>query len=354
MVTTVLSAIFVLGILVFIHELGHFLAAKRSGIRVDRFSLGFPPTLIKKKYGTTEYCIGLILLGGYVKMAGENPDEEVTGSPDEFMSKSILTRTFVILAGPVMNFLLAWLVLAGIFFVNGEAVFDTKRTVIGAVSPGTPAETAGLMAGDVIISLNGTPIGPYTQLSELVSKIVEQPLTVVWLHNGQQMSATVTTISEKSYDDKGKKVDRGILGVWQRVEYRNLGIFESTWKGLSETADIVGKMVLFVRDLVTLQVSPRLIGGPVFIAQIAGQTAAMGFSALMYLLAFLSVNLAVINVLPIPVMDGGHLVFLAIEKIKGTPLTINQRVTALKIGFVFLILVIVMVTYNDIMRFISG
>lgn len=351
---TALAAIFVLGILVFFHELGHFLVAKKVGIRVDKFSLGFPPTIIGRKYGTTEYCLGAIPLGGYVKMAGENPDEDSTGAPDEFMSKSMTARAAVVLAGPVMNFVLAWLVLWGIFYFNGEATVDPKKAIIGEVSPGTPAEKAGLEPGDVVTSLNGAAIGPFADLSRITAQTVEQPLTIIWLRGGQEMTATVTTISEETLDDTGKKITKGILGVRPHVEYKQWSLLGAAGRGLTESVDFVRKMVLFVRDLISFKISPKLIGGPVFIVQVAGQTAEMGWSALLYFMAFLSVNLTVINLLPIPVLDGGHVVFLIVEKIKGSPMTIGQRTAALKIGLVFLLLVIVMVTYNDIMRFITG
>lgn len=351
---TALAAIFVLGILVFFHELGHFLVAKKVGIRVDKFSLGFPPTIISRKYGETEYCLSAIPLGGYVKMAGENPDEDSTGAPDEFMSKSMTARAAVVLAGPVMNFVLAWLVLWGLFYFNGEATVDPSRAVIGEVSPGTPAEQAGLQPGDIITSLNGAVIGPFADLSRITAQTVEQPLTIVWFRGGQEMTATVTTISEETLDDTGKKITKGILGVRPQVEYKQWSLLGAAGRALTEAVDFVRKMVLFVRDLISFKISPKLIGGPVFIVQVAGQTAEMGWSALLYFMAFLSVNLTVINLLPIPILDGGHLVFLAIEKIKGSPMSINQRTVALKIGLVFLLLVIVMVTYNDIMRFITG
>ncbi|NMC42830.1 MAG: RIP metalloprotease RseP, partial [candidate division Zixibacteria bacterium] len=158
----------------------------------------------------------------------------------------------------------------------------------------------------------------------------------------------------ETLDDTGKKITKGILGVRPEVEYKQWSLLGAAGRGLTESVDFVRKMVLFVRDLISFKISPKLIGGPVFIVQVAGQTAEMGWSALLYFMAFLSVNLTVINLLPIPILDGGHILFLIVEKIKGSPMTIGQRTAALKIGLVFLLLVIVMVTYNDIMRFITG
>jgi len=351
---TVLSAIFVLGALIFFHELGHFLMAKWAGIQVDRFSLGFPPSILSKRFGETEYCIGLIPLGGYVKMAGENPDETATGAPHEFMSKPVRVRAMVILAGPVMNLLLAWLILWGWFLVNGQVVIDPRRAIIGSVVSGSPAEAAGLQAGDVVTSIDNIAIGPYSDLSRVVSKAVGKPIPLVWERNGQTMSATVTTKVEDSYTDRGEKIKIGVLGVYSKVEHQPVGFFEGAGLGMVETLGIVKKIGVFLWELITLRVSAKMIGGPVFITQAVGQMAQIGFSALLFFMAFLSVNLGIVNIIPIPVLDGGHLLFLAIEKIKGSPLTINQRMIAQQVGMVFLLLVIVMVTYNDIVRFISG
>jgi regulator of sigma E protease len=352
--TTILSTVFVLGVLIFIHELGHFLVAKWSGIRVDRFSLGFPPSIVKKRFGETEYCIGVIPLGGYVKMAGENPDDEATGANYEFMSKPVRIRTAVVAAGPFMNFVLAWLILWGLFFIQGEAITDPNHAVIGIVAPDSPASQAGLMRGDIITAINGTPVSSFADMSVLISKEVEKPITLNWQRDDMEMTAMVTTTFEEKYDEKGEKVLEGRIGVGQKGEYRRMGFFTAAYEGFSEMLFFGKKIAEFVWDLVRLKISAKMIGGPVFIAQMAGQQAKLGFSALLVFMAFLSVNLAILNILPIPALDGGHLIFLLIEKIKGSPLTVNQRMIAQHVGLVFLIILIVMVTYNDIARFISG
>jgi regulator of sigma E protease len=352
--TTLLSTVFVLGVLIFIHELGHFLVAKWSGIRVDRFSLGFPPSIVKRKVGETEYCIGAVPLGGYVKMAGENPDEEATGAPYEFMSKPVRIRTAVVAAGPFMNFVLAWLIMWGIFFFQGVAETDPDHAVIGVVSPDGPAHAAGLMEGDIITAINGTPVSSFADMAVLISNEVEKPIAINWQRNDQEMSATITTIADETYNAQGEKIAVGRIGVGEMGEYRPLGFVSAAVEGFSETIFFVKMIGKFVWDLVSLKISAKMIGGPVFIAQMAGQRAQLGFSALLVFMAFLSVNLAILNILPIPALDGGHLIFLLIEKLKGSPLTVTQRMIAQQIGLVFLIIVIVMVTYNDIVRFVAG
>ena len=351
---TALATIFVLGVLIFFHELGHFIIAKKSGIRVEKFSLGFPPSIISKKIGETEYCIGLIPLGGYVRMSGENPDDKTTGAPYEFMSKSVRTRAAVISAGPLANFILAWLILWGLYFVQGETITDPDHAVIGIVAEDSPAQGAGLLPGDIITAINGTKVAGFGDMAQLISAEVEKPITVEWDRDGQAMSAVITTQADHIYDNKGQKVAIGKIGIGQHGEERPLGIFAAAGRRFSRTLDY-GKLIFkLIWDLISFQVSPKAIGGPVFIAQMAGQTAQLGFSTLLFFMALLSVNLAILNVLPIPILDGGHLLFLLIEKIKGSPLSINQRMIAQQVGLVFLFLVIVLVTYNDIMRFITG
>lgn len=354
MIVTILSTIFVLGVLIFFHELGHFIAAKRAGIKVEKFSLGFPPAILKKTVGETEYSIGLVPLGGFVKMAGELPGEESTGAPYEFMSKSVGTRAIVVAAGPVMNFIIAFFILWGIYFINGEEVVDTDQAVIGYVAPESPAEKAGILADDLIIRINESEIESFEAMSVMISKLVEEPIQVTWMRDGVEMSAGLTTYSEEVYNEDGEKVPIGLMGVGQKTTFVELGFFQAAGRGLSKTKEFVYLVYKFVADLVTAQISPKMIGGPVFIAQMAGETARMGFSTLLAFMALLSVNLGVLNILPIPVLDGGHLVFLLVEKFKGKPMTLNQRAIIQQIGLVFLLVLIIMVTYNDIARVITG
>lgn len=352
--TTVFSAIFVLGVLIFFHELGHFLMAKKAGIRVDKFSLGFPPTILKKKFGETEYCLGIVPLGGYVKMAGETPGEEVTGAPDEFMSKSVGARALVVFAGPFMNFLIAWLILWGVYWVQGEEVVDTERAVIGVISPDSPAAGAGLQEGDIVTAIDGQTVTDFGSMANLIKDKIQVPLTLEWKRGDETFTATVTTSTAEYINEDGVKDTAGIIGVGQHVSTVELGFIASMSRGMSKTIEFGSMVFKFLKDLLSMQVSPKLIGGPLFIMQMAGQTAEHGFGTLLAFMALLSVNLGILNVLPIPVLDGGHLVFLLVEKIKGSPVSVNARIIAQQVGLVFLLVTIVMVTYNDIVRWFTG
>ena len=351
---TIVSFIFVLGVLIFIHELGHFLVAKKVGIRVERFSLGFPPNIFAKRYGETQYCIGMIPLGGYVKMAGENPDEESSGAKDEFMSKSILQRAAVVLAGPFMNYVLAVAIMIGIYLVVGEVQTDPDRSLVGVVSEEGPAEKAGIVDGDEIIAIDGVPVGGFATMRDKINSVVEGPLEVTWLHEGDTLTAEViTAVGEVPNLDGG--IDTvGIIGIEERaIGYRKFGLAEAVSRGFRDTHTIVYVTAKFVKQLVFGEVSTKMLGGPLFIAHQSGKVAERGFIYLMQFMALLSVNLAVLNVLPIPVLDGGHLVFLGIEAVKRSPLSMKARLMAQQVGMVVLLALIVFVTYNDILRFMG-
>lgn len=349
---TALAFIFVLGILVFIHELGHFLVAKKVGIRVDKFSLGFPPNIFSKKFGETTYCIGLIPLGGYVKMAGENPDEQSTGATDEFMSKTVGQRVAVIAAGPVMNYVLSIVLLVGIFWLGGRPIFEPGKIVVGQLSDDGPAENVGLKTGDQIIALDDNPVAEFDSLRLYVRDKKAVPVKVTWLRGADTMSATLVTKIDKQPNAEGGTDSVGIIGVTQRpIQYEYFGFLESVSRGVTTAHVIVAETFSFVGKLLSGKVSPSMIGGPVFIAQQSGREARQGWRSLFFFMAILSVNLAVLNILPIPVLDGGHLVFLLAEKIKGSPLSMKARGIAQQVGMVLLLLLIVMVTYNDILRF---
>jgi regulator of sigma E protease len=350
---TLLATLFVLGILVFFHELGHFLVAKKSGIRVERFSLGFPPKLIGKKIGDTEYCISWIPLGGYVKMAGEDPDEkELKGEPWEFMSKPVRTRALVIFAGPAMNFILAILIFWGIIFFTNKQIIPKDTNQIGLVEPGDPADKAGIKPGDRIISINGIEVSTFKEMAEIIYEQVEKPIEVKWRRDGDEYTAIITTFKDSILDEKGEAKYVGKIGVGPRYTIVK-GFFRSLLEGIRTSIIILMESIKFIIGLITGTASVKLLGGPVRIAQIAGETAKAGIVYLLSFMALLSVNLSFLNVLPIPVLDGGHLLFLTIEKIKGRPLTIKQRAALQQVGLAFLILLIIFVTYNDFLRLIK-
>ncbi len=351
---TLLATLFVLGILIFFHELGHFLVAKKSGIRVERFSLGFPPKLIGKKIGDTEYCISWIPLGGYVKMAGEEPDEkELKGEPWEFMSKPIHTRAMVVFAGPAMNFILAILIFWGIIFFAGKQEVHEDTNQISLVEPGGPADKAGIKPGDQIISINGIEVSTFAEMRQIIQGYVEKPIEVKWKRDGEEHTATLTTFKDRVLDEKGEFKYIGKIGIGPSYTTIKVGFFRSFLEGIGFAIFILVESIKFIIGLITGTASIKLLGGPVLIAQVAGETAKTGIANLLSFMALLSVNLSFINVLPIPVLDGGHLLFLGIEKIKGRPLTIKQRAAMQQVGFAFLILLIIFVTYNDFLRLIK-
>lgn len=348
---TAVAFIFVLGVLIFIHELGHFLIAKKVGIRVDKFSLGFPPNILSKKVGETTYCIGLIPLGGYVKMAGENPDEELTGDEGEFMSKTVSQRAAVVFAGPFMNYILAIVLLMVLFFFKGHPVSDPDRVLVGTVTEGGPAEAAGLLPDDQIIAVDGEAVSDMETLRKFISVKVSEPLMLTWIHQGDTISKEIATEPSEVMQMDGSTDTVGIIGFYEKNWIADrYNIAAAVKQGFSTTHYWVYETGKVVVSLVTGKFSMKMIGGPVFIAKASGEAARKGIYYLFSLMALLSINLAVLNVLPIPILDGGHLVFLICEKIKGSPLSIKTRAIAQQVGLLLLLLVIVMVTYNDILR----
>ncbi len=355
MLLTIASFIFVLGILIFIHELGHFLVAKRVGIRVEKFSLGFPPNIFSRKVGDTEYCIGAIPLGGYVKMIGENPEEKTTGAADEFSSKTVGQRAAVILAGPFMNYLLAIVILIGVIFFSGKAIKDFTKITVGEVTQDSPAFKAGLQPDDVIIAFGDEPVTHFDSLRTRINAVVADTVQLTWVHGSDTVHKLIVTEATEIPNIDGEMDTVGIIGFSHKItHYESYGVMESIGQGFIYAHVIVWETVKFLKKAISGQVSAKMIGGPVFIAQQSGKEARKGAASLFFFMALLSVNLAVLNILPIPILDGGHLVFLALEKIKGSPLSLKARGIAQQVGLLLLLATILMVTYNDIMRLFTG
>jgi len=354
--TTILAFIFVLGLLVFVHELGHFIAAKKSGIRVERFSLGFPPKLIGKKIGETEYCIGIVPLGGYVKMVGENEVEEnYIPQPGDFMAAPLWKRFLVITAGPFMNFITAILLFFIVYWVTGLPVQKTGSTEIGVVTPGGPADKAGITVGSQITSIEGVEFADFDDMAAFIKERPNIELQVQWLdESGQIKSAALTTMEFGAVDSAGAEKLEGRIGVGPVFTYTPIGPWQAFKDGISATIFLTRQMFNIIWQLLTQQISIKALGGPLMIADQAGKAARQGFAALLGLAAFLSLNLAILNILPIPVLDGGHLVFLTIEALKRKPVSIKGRLIAQQVGMGLLILLMVVVTYNDIVRLVTG
>ena len=352
---TFFSFIFVLGLLIFVHELGHFLVAKKLGIKVERFSLGFPPNIISRQVGETIYSIGLIPLGGYVKMAGEHPDEESTGAPDEFMTRPVSHRAAVLVAGPIMNYLLAIVIMTCIYLFAGIPYSDPDRIIVGEVSAEGPAAGAGLLSDDQIIAINGQPVRAFESMRTVVNSFVEAPVGVTWVRNQDTLSASIVTRPAEVMNSEGAVDTVGEIGISEKVAgYRKYSLGPAIANGFTKTHVILWETLVFLKRLVTGKVSTKLIGGPVFIAQQSGEYARRGPSWLFFFVALLSVNLAVLNIQPvIPVLDGGQLLFLMIEKMRGRPLPMKARIAVQYVGILAVLTLTLFVTYNDILRLLG-
>ena len=427
---TLLAFAFVLGVLVFVHELGHFLAAKRVGIKVLKFQLGFNPTIVSFRRGDTEYSIGALPLGGYVKMAGENPDEPRSGRSDEFLSKSKWERFQVLIMGPAMNLLLAVVLLAVVLYRGAEVpAFEDQPPVVGAVAMGSPAEKAdirpgdlitsvadrevttweqlfigvgtrtnreipislirdgasivvrvtplassesrfeigdigvlpnvhpsiravnsgepadraGLKPGDVVLAVNGEPIIFSSQLKSAIEKHPDQQITVWIQRDGVQQTLTATP---------AKRGDIGLLGIQIADATKKIqpGAIQAVGMSIDRNIQNAGLIFRTVGDLVTGETSPKQLMGPVAIAQLSGESAQLGWIALFSLMASISLNLGLLNLLPIPVLDGGHIFIMALESVARRDFSVRVKEKMLLAGFVVLMMLMVTVIYNDLTR----
>jgi len=429
--TTLISFIIVLGILIFIHELGHFAVAKACGVGVEKFSLGFGPRLVGIKRGETEYRISALPLGGYVKMVGEAPGEDV--SPElaakSFTHKPVWKRAAIVASGPAMNLILAIVLLPVIFMIGIQVpAYLEKPAEVGYVVPDEPAAKAGLTSGDTVVSVDGKPVRNWedllTQLAMNPSKNVALEVT----RDGQSIKTSITPdtsdetgagyggmyppmkpligdvapgypakeaglkggdlilaingarithwaqLENAIHKDGGSKkllVERDgkeltfevlpkyneeakvhLIGISRQEDlvYRQYGFTESITKGVASGIDMTGKLFVVIKGLVLGDYSLKTLGGPIMIAQVAGKAAESGLADLLSLVAFLSLQLGIINLFPIPVLDGGHIVFFGLEAIKGKPLSEKFMTVAQQVGIALLIGLMVLVTWNDLAR----
>jgi len=355
----IIPFIAVLGLLVFVHELGHFIAAKRSGIKVEKFSLGFPPNIFSKKIGETEYCIGIIPLGGYVKMKGDvpdfaNDDTEPRGEPDEFMSAPNWKKAFVIASGPLMNFVAAFLLFVIMLWAWGNPVARPESTEIGTVKTDSPASRAGFLEGDVIMAIDGLFFADFGQMAIYIRSKPEQDIVIKYRRDSIDRLVTVRTAKYSYIDSLGVEKSQGMIGIDPLYDFYPTGFFTAVRDGAAATVFISAVTLEFLYRLITRQESVKNLGGPIMIADQAGKAFKRGLPYLFNLAAFLSINLGILNILPIPVLDGGHLVFLSVEAIRRKPISFKKRLFWQQIGMGILLLLMVFVTYNDIARLFVG
>jgi len=350
---TLLATVFVLGVLVFIHELGHFLTAKAFKIRVERFSMGYPPRLFGKKIGETDYCISAIPFGGYVKIAGmvdESMDKkqlEEEPKPWEFRSRPWIQKILVIVSGPLMNIVLAFLIYTGGILFQG--VDEVKYPVVAEVVQGKPAHAAGIHPGDRIVSVNGEKIDTWKRLTEIVYASPGKSVRLEWSRHDTLFLKDLVPVKEKILF-KGDIKEVGLIGIAPKVETRRATFFEAVNGSTMNMYYFTRLVFVSLGKLVTGQESVRSLAGPVFIAKMAGDSARSGASVLFGFMALISLNLGILNLFPFPVLDGGHVLVIGIESLIRREISIKTKMVIQQVGMVILIGLMLFATYNDILR----
>jgi regulator of sigma E protease len=426
---TILAFLFVLGVLIFVHEFGHFLVARLYGVRVITFSLGFGPKLLKVRRGATEYCVSVIPLGGYVKLAGETVEEDLTGAPDEFLSKSKWVRFQVYLAGPTMNILLA-LLLTFIVLLRGADVplYETSAPVIGSLAPGSPAEKAGLRVGDRVLRFGDRDVQTWDDLDSAVMTKANRQLEIAVRRQGALVAAHITPQAVTRYElgslgigpvmrpqvqmvnptgpaaraglergdvllalngqrgpDRQQIISRiqqsagtpivftieragqsrditivpekngatGVIGVQiSALETRRVdpNVVQAVALSVRQNWDTTVQIGRTLRGLLTADTPVRQLMGPVAIAQLSGDAAQLGWLTLFQFMAMISLNLGLLNLMPVPVLDGGHIAILGFESLARRDLTTRVKERVLMVGAALIVVLMVTVVYNDVMR----
>ncbi len=388
---TIMAAIFTLGILILIHELGHFMVARMVGIRVERFSIGMPPRLLSiqnkvdglwaklfipwflqrpfdaetvefrmprkhPKASDTEYALSWTPFGGYVKMSGmidESMDGEISGKPWEFQSKKRWQQLLTISGGVIMNAILAFVIFSGIVLATGMDE-PVEGTFVGSLvstedRPVFPAEAAGIKENDQIVSINGQSVSEWEELTLIVQDLPGELIAVEWLSSGVRHADSIMVVKETVPTAEGN-IDIGMMGIGRVLDHRDVGFFESFSFGARSTYMFGTLMARGFWSMITGETSMDQVGGPVMIAQMAGEMARRGWIDIFYFMAIISVNLAFINILPIPGLDGGHFLIISIEGIIRRPLPVNVKLVIQQVGMLFLLGLILFITIQDIAR----
>jgi len=351
---TVISFVIVLGLLIFVHEFGHFLAAKLFGVRVLTFSLGFGPKLLGRRHGDTEYVISAFPLGGYVKMFGENPGDETPPAEARvsFAGKPVWQRFLIVAAGPVFNLAFAVVLFCLVFLIAGLPQ-PVETTMIGQVNPDSAAEVAGLRAGDAIVAVEGRRTGTWEEVSEAIGASGGREVEIVIERDGETLNLRARPTLEQSKNIFGETVEeRYMLGIVrsQEVTYERVSPWRALTAGLEQTWTFIYLTLLGIVKIIQKVVPASELGGPILIAQLAGQQMEAGWINFCYFIGLISVNLGILNLLPIPILDGGHLVFFTVEAIQRKPVHLRTMEIMQQIGLVLLGSLMIYVFYNDLVR----
>jgi len=353
---TILSFIVVIGIIVFVHELGHFLAAKMSGVRAEEFSLGFGPIMFSYKYGDTDYQIRWIPLGGFVKMTGmldESFDDDYDpDDPRGFISQSFIKRAFIITAGVIMNGLLAFVIYSIITY--NEGVVASVDSTISMVAPDSPAESAGLLPGDVLKSVDGID-AEWGKLTNVISSHPDDPIEITWMRNDSLYRSTITPLAKPSINfETGERDTIGQIGIGGTKVMMDVTIVQAIGYGVAQVGGIIDLNIISLRWLLTGKAKVKELSGPLGIAKMSGESAKSGLLSFMTFIAYISVSIGFLNILPIPMLDGGHLAFMIIEAIIRRPIPEKLKVNLMKAGMAALLLLILVVSYHDIIRIFTS
>ena len=361
-----LPVLFVFSIVVFFHELGHFLVARWCGVRVQVFSIGFGPELFgfDDRYGT-RWKLSAIPLGGYVKFLGDEnvasvPDAEAIAKMSEadrrgsFHHKAIGARSAVIAAGPIANFIVAIVIFAGLAMAFGK---PSTLARVDTVQEGSAAEEAGFKPGDIVLAINGRRIDSFTEMQRIVSLSAGEKLTIVVRRGDQEVTLTAVPRLQEVKDPFNEVSRRGILGISRSPDpterlYEPVSPIGAVSWGVAETWFVIeGTMTSIGRMFVGREPADQ-VGGPIRIAEVSCQVASIGLAALFHLTAVLSISIGLLNLFPIPFLDGGHLMFYAIEKLRGRPLSDRAQEFGIRIGLALVLMLMIFATYNDISRYV--
>lgn len=340
----------VLSALVLAHEFGHFITAKKLGVRVERFSLGFGPKLASMTKNDTEYCISAIPLGGYVKMSGDEPSDHLEGKPYEYLSRSVGDRFKIIFAGPLLNYILAFLIFSVIFMFGSP----TLTTEVGGLLKDYPAQSAGIIAGDKILSVDGKPVKFWEEMTAIIHNHVEGNIRISIERNGAVIEKDIVPIVRKTKDIFGKEARVTLIGVSpsQKIEKVRYGFIRSLGMGANKLFALTALTYKALWSIITGSLSVKeSMTGPIGIFVVTGQAAKLGLIYIFHLMGILSASLAIFNLLPFPVLDGGHILFLFIERLRGKPMSVKAQDMIANIGVALLILLTVFIFYSDIVKF---